>query len=492
MKRILLAIALAGTFGSTQAQLDNVTCPDFTGTDTDGNVWDLSDMLDDGYTVIIDVFATWCGPCLAYAETGALDKAWYELGPDGADKVIVLSVEGDPSTSAADLAGTGGGTIANWNEVIHNPIIDDASIASTLAISYFPTIYKVCPADRKIYEMGQVDFATMQSEVLSPSCAVASDPIDGFVSAYNSAMELCGGDLEVEVMNLGSNALTAFDVEVYAGGTMQSSTPWTGSLSSFQTAPVSVPAPFLASAQDVSFKVVAAGDAKPANDERSVMLMNAPENLGTTFEIEIRTDQYGYETYWQMEDEAGNVVASGGNAAVGINGGGAQTVSGGGYGNNTTVTETVTVSGEGCYTFTIVDDWGDGICCSWGSGYYRIKDASGNVMLEGGQFGASTRNNVRQGQASGVPELTAVGNVNLFPNPASSAVYLQVEGLETVNAHVVITNAMGQVVEMRQDQRFTVGTNALTFDVSELPVGLYNATITNDRGQRTVSFSVAR
>jgi len=42
---------------------------------------------------------------------------------------------------------------------------------------------------------------------------------------------------------------------------------------------------------------------------------------------------------------------------------------------------------EGCYSFTIYDDFGDGICCDTGiNGNYELLDGDGNIIGEGGEF----------------------------------------------------------------------------------------------------------
>lgn len=500
MKRLLLALCLMAGFGIAQAQLDNVPVPGgIVLTDIDGNVWDIDALMDEGYVVVLDVFATWCPPCLALAESKVLDDVWHDFGPDGADKVIVLSIEADPSTPTSDLYGPSSSSLTDWSSIIGNPLIDDPSMVSTLGIGFWPTLYVCCPTDGKIYNLAFAEYNTYDALVnssLNTACATADDAVDAGVTQFNGATQLCGsGDMEISVMNLGSDPLTAFDVEVFAEGNVQSTTPWTGSIGTFNSTTVSVPAPWLAGLGDVEFRVIASGDAKASNDVRSVEMDLAPENAGLTFDLLLETDQYGYETYWEFRDDAGTVVASGGNTNVGPNGGGAQTASAadpGAYSANTLITETITVPAEGCYEFVIVDDYGDGICCGWGEGSYAILDADGTLMVSGGSFGPKGTDNLRSGQASGLNNLDGIGGMNLFPNPASNAVYLQVEGMEVLNANIVITNALGQVVDMRAEQQFTVGTNAFTFDVSELPAGLYNATITNNNGQRTVSFSVAR
>ena len=100
MKKIFTLFIACFLAFSAQAQLpDGSVCPDFTGTDIDGNVWNLYDLLDDGYTVIVDVSATWCGPCWSYHETGALEDVYATYGPDDTKEIMVLWIEGDPNTN---------------------------------------------------------------------------------------------------------------------------------------------------------------------------------------------------------------------------------------------------------------------------------------------------------------------------------------------------------------------------------------------------------
>ena len=47
-----------------------------------------------------------------------------------------------------------------------------------------------------------------------------------------------------------------------------------------------------------------------------------------------------------------------------------------------------TIPPNTCVTFKIEDTYLDGICCSWGNGSYIVTDALGNVISQGGDFGA--------------------------------------------------------------------------------------------------------
>ncbi|MEL6943783.1 MAG: S8/S53 family peptidase, partial [Bacteroidota bacterium] len=87
--------------------------------------------------------------------------------------------------------------------------------------------------------------------------------------------------------------------------------------------------------------------------------------------LTIVTDQYPQETSWNITDANGATVASGG-----------------GYtSSSTTYTEDICLP-DGCYTFTILDSYGDGICCAYGNGSYLLTDGSG-TLASGGSFQSS-------------------------------------------------------------------------------------------------------
>jgi hypothetical protein len=60
--------------------------------------------------VVIDVSATWCGPCWSFHNAGVLKELHKTLGPDGADKIRVYAIEADSRTPFdhlfAQVAGT--------------------------------------------------------------------------------------------------------------------------------------------------------------------------------------------------------------------------------------------------------------------------------------------------------------------------------------------------------------------------------------------------
>ena len=160
MKKTLLLLLLSCLGWSVaQAQLPNGSiAPDFTATDINGVSYNLYDLLDQGKTVYLDISATWCGPCWSYHNTHAFKNLWEQKGPPGTNEAFLFMIEGDGATNTACLYGPSGcvgGTQGDWVDGTPYPIIDDAGIASLYAITYFPTIYCICPADKKVYVAGQ-------------------------------------------------------------------------------------------------------------------------------------------------------------------------------------------------------------------------------------------------------------------------------------------------------------------------------------------------
>ncbi len=87
--------------------------------------------------------------------------------------------------------------------------------------------------------------------------------------------------------------------------------------------------------------------------------------------LTIIADNYPGETTWAITDDSGATVASGGPYSTA----------------GATYTEDICLP-DGCYTFTINDSYGDGICCSYGSGSYALT-SGGSTLASGGAFASS-------------------------------------------------------------------------------------------------------
>jgi len=98
-------------------------------------------------------------------------------------------------------------------------------------------------------------------------------------------------------------------------------------------------------------------DEDTQNDAMSVYVTHGNASIN----VEILTDDYGYETFWGLFNDAGDLIYVDGN-----------------YSNNTLYSIDLCVLSTECYTFLIIDDYGDGI---YTPGYYEV--SYNNVVVGG-------------------------------------------------------------------------------------------------------------
>jgi hypothetical protein len=190
----------------------------------------------------------------------------------------------------------------------------------------------------------------------------------------------CGSTVEpvVLIKNMGSEPLTSCDIEYSInGGTVQTFN-WTGDIGFNLGEEVVLDEISFVSQPTNTFEFTVLNpngeeDPNPDNNTVSADFDAAPQITTTTINFELKTDNYPEETSWELLNSTGDVLYSGGPYSGQA---------------NTIFNETWEVSDIDCYTFKIYDAYGDGICCAYGNGYYKLMDIDNNTFAEGGQFGS--------------------------------------------------------------------------------------------------------
>lgn len=493
MKKLLLSLLAIGSINAASAQLaSGSVCPNFTGTDLNGNTYTLYDLLDQGKAVVIDVSATWCGPCWNYHNTGALETLHEEHGPNGTNDVVVLFIEGDGQTTLADLNGTGGNTQGNWVENTPYPIIDDASIADILEIGYFPTIYTVCPS-RIVTETGQLTAAGHYTWIQENNCQAATLATDPALLAMSTESSCANGtvDITVELQNFGTAPLTAATITV-TGGATPIVYNWTGNLATYASTDVVVGTINADNVIELSATITSTdGDAT-----NSVVTGQGGVAPSTThIRIDWLFDNWPEEVSWTIEDENGDVVAS---------------RDAGFYDGETEALENVYVPATGCYTFTYTDGFGDGL---FGSQYGTSIDghcfvysvnangSAGNpIYIYNGDYNFGTAAGVAASESAeanvnevvSVEENTALKGLQVFPNPTADVLNINYSLVNTSTVRVDVYNALGALVMTENTASKVAGVHTSQLDFSALNNGMYMVNINVDGAVSTVRVNVSK
>jgi hypothetical protein len=166
----------------------------------------------------------------------------------------------------------------------------------------------------------------------------------------------------------------------------------------------------------------------------------------------LMTDDFGEETTWEIQNESNITIYEGGP-----------------YDNNTEVIESFCLS-DGCYTFTIFDSFGDGICCGWGDGSYQLYSHLGFNFATGGDFEESEEVEFCT-DALSVDDKTNLQRLIVYPNPTDGNVTVQ---LPLYAEQMTVTNALGQITFT---QSLGANLSSTQLDLSGLPAGWYQVTV---------------
>lgn len=472
------------------AQLpDGSIAPDFTAQDITGQTHHLYSLLDAGKIVVLEISATWCPPCWVYHNSQAMQDLYQAHGPNGDDKLRVLWVEGDPNTNLNCLYGTAGcngGSAGNYVQGTPYPILNNSSIANAYQISYYPTIYIICP-NKKIQEVSPINAVDLWEK--AQVCPVAKGVNNAGIFNYypgTDLSELCDSQPltpHFNLTNVGSAPLTQATITLKWNDALLQTIHWTGYLNTYQEALISFDTQSLGDTGILNTTILEAngisGDDDLSNNTQTDYFSPAAQFNATKVLLKIRTDNFGEETYWELRDDAGNVLEKGGNQDVGPLGGGAfplgTPIGPGTYSDLSIIRDTLHLPSDGCYSIHFSDAYGDGMCCSYGSGYYRLYnlDDPTQALISGGEFGAYARRAFGVGITSSSIEWSQFIDIQLYPNPTSDFLHLEINALEGLALAGRVFNALGQIQHLFESGKTQLSGNDWMVSVANWPAGVY-------------------
>lgn len=308
---------------------------------------------------------------------------------------------------------------------------------------------------------------------LGDSSAVVEEPIyyDAAVTSIVGIPTLICGATEiapiVTLKNNGEVVLTAITVSYNLVGGPLYVYAWTGVLNPLQTVNVALPAipvPYGNSTLVVSSSAPnGLQDEVITNDTWQIdFTVNTPPAYTTLI---ITLDNFGSDVTWTLtSDQTGTLLYEGGpypDLEEGLE------------------IEVPMCLTNGCYIFTILDAFGDGLCCEEGDGSYLIMDEDENIYFESTGEYEDEEVTIFCIDGVNIDEVAADLIVQLIPNPANNVVMVRsASPLDEVH----LFDAVGRSVHRILDRT----SSSVVIDLSGFAPGLYTVMAASN-GQRSVS-----
>ena len=350
------------------------------------------------------------------------------------------------------------------------PTSTGTAINGMVAGEYFAYIFSWELAN--IYNMDQLDAIAWVQNSDTKEVYQACKSSQEFEPFY--ANEACINDLsniksvtcsgveapKVVLTNYGSNVLTSTELEVFVNGELMNTISWTGNLESLASETVDLgEITFPVEEQNLLevklTNVNGEADEAPANDVTSCNIKGSPDIVGKVLKLTVRTDANPEETTWKVTNLwTGEVVLEGGPYDT----------------PNHNYTETLEITGDGCYDFTIYDAGGNGLT---GSGIYGLK--AGSTTLFSGKSFAESESNEFSYEVVANAEETLSNTTAIYPNPTTGMVNIESDGEQIV----IIYNMAGQRVYEGMSNGY------LQIDMKAYGAGIYAIQV-GDETQRVV------
>jgi hypothetical protein len=260
---------------------------------------------------------------------------------------------------------------------------------------------------------------------------------------------------KVTIQNLSQTNLTSTTITYSINGGPQQTHNWTGSLLPLQSTEVTLPAVTYNLEANNTLEVNLPSDDNNANNALNSTFAKAIETQFTNITIKITLDRWASETSWSLKNSAGanvavNPVYNNGND----------------FAANGTYPQpdiNLTLPND-CYTFQILDSYGDGICCDYGNGGYQIW-ANGTLIpgMSGGTFTSSDRRIFGVNTTLSVDQFD-LSSIRVYPNPSKGNIFVHTPA----DAQMILTDISGKIV-----LRGSLLSGENNLNVSNLSKGMY-------------------
>jgi len=236
----------------------------------------------------------------------------------------------------------------------------------------------------------------------------------------------------IRIINNGTQNLTSAQINYTLNGVTEV-LPWVGNLATNESAVIELPQSAGTAGENTVAVTITypngTSDQNESDNTISAVVSIVPGYPAQQFTLTLLTDNYGEEVSWELTNENGVVLY---NAEAGS------------YESASTYTETFDLVDSGCYTFSIHDSFGDGICCNEGNGSYIIISADNEAIHIGGNYGTGEQLPLRIEGGLSTAEASRNADAKVYPNPSNGIYNIVVTS--SYSPVYTIYNLLGQQV----------------------------------------------
>jgi PKD repeat protein len=182
------------------------------------------------------------------------------------------------------------------------------------------------------------------------------------------------------------------------------------------------------------------------------------------------TDNWPAETSWVFKDSAGTALYTSPEYIEGDD-------------DFTTFTETFDIATNECYTFEMIDSYGDGICCFSGNGSFTLTTLEGDTIVTGGNYGFGEITYLANAVLS-VDDYFSTNDIAVYPNPTKEILNIKLSNTNNLPDTYKVYNMLGQIIMNKKINQ--VGD--LSIQTSALSNGIYYIELTKENSSSTIPF----
>ena len=295
----------------------------------------------------------------------------------------------------------------------------------------------------------------------------------------NLPEELCAGMISpsIEIRNQGNENLTSFTLKCVANGTELSTFDWTGNLAFMETttidlATMSFPAEEINDVRLFAENPNGNPDGFLFNDS-IISDIHEPETVPNDIGLMIMLDDHPEETTWELLDDLGNVIYSGGPYS---NAGGI-------------IEESFELEDNACYQFYFYDAGGNGL----DGKFFALFYGGSTVILRGvDDFGNSLATDFKTDDLTGIEEPSVEIDARVYPNPFSNYTNIVVSTNQLSQIKVNLYNILGELIYQSDEGIHPAGEKTIRISGEKLENGIYFAQIVVNEQVLTRRITLAR